>query len=335
MAKKKTTVDDVFDAVDKLYEKYLKTDNIYTPPEKLEDIDTTIERLNSPLLSFDRFLGGGPAYGKLTTYSGLNSTGKTSIALLMAGANPEKRIGFVDAEMNWSDSSYLWVDKYFGIDKERLIVLQPTYLEEGAEMIEDLCNVADIVIYDGFDSIAPKAEYQSSMEENQMGLQARAYKKFFRRSMGKIYRSKAALIITNHLYENIGNVFEPLKEPGGRAIHDFASQKLYLTRGNVKDKSGVVTGQDVNININKDKLTGNRGLKFSIPYDNKSGFNIELDIINNAVDLGVVDQAGAWFSYDGTKIGQGREAVLSTLKDNPELSLEILERCKNIIKTED
>ena len=222
MAKKKED-EKALSAIEKLYKKYEKTESVYSPPKKLEDIDPTVQRIKNPFMSFDRYLGGGPAMGKITTYSALASAGKTSLALALAGANPDKTIGFLDCEYNWEDSSYLWIDKYFGIEKERIHVLQPTFLEEGAEMIEDLCEVADIVIYDGFDSISPKGEYQEGMEANSMGLQARAYKKFFRRSMGKIYRSKAALIITNHLYENIGNQFEPLKEPGGKAIHDYAS----------------------------------------------------------------------------------------------------------------
>lgn len=330
MAKKNTPEQGTLSAIDKLYAKYKKAEAIYEAPENLEDIDLTVNRLNNPFLSLDRYLGGGPAYGKITTYSALASCGKTSLALALAGANPDKVVGFVDCEFNWDDASYIWVDKYFGIEKERIHVLQPTYLEEGAEMIEDLCEVSDVVIYDGFDSIAPKAEYTATMEENQMGLQARAYKKFFRRSMGKIYKSKAALIITNHLYENIGNVFEPLKEPGGKSIHDYASQKLYLTRGNIKDKSGQITGQEINVTVNKDKLSGNRGSKFSLPYDNKTGFDIDLDIVNNAISLGLIKQSGSWYSYDGTSIGQGTNGIKDTLKDNPELKSEIVQRCKEL-----
>jgi len=329
MAKKTTVEDGELSAIDKMYAKYKKTEQIFEAPKSLEDIDTSVERLVNPFLSFERYLGGAPAKGKITTYSAFASCGKTSMALALAGANKDSVIGFCDNEFNWSDSSYLWIDKYFGIEKERIHVLQPTYLEEGAEMVEDLCEVADIVIFDGFDSLAPKGEYQATMEEQQMGLQARAYKKFFRRSMGKIYKSKAALIITNHLYENIGNVFEPFKEPGGRSIHDFASQKLYLTRSNVKDtKTGKTVGQEVNVTVNKDKLSGNRGAKFNLPYDNRLGFDIELDILNNAVELGVVKQSGAFFSYDGTNIGQGKDKAKLTLKDNPELCLEIVTLCK-------
>lgn len=331
MAKKNNSDENTLSAIDKLYAKYKKTESIFEAPKNLEDIDLSVSRMNNPILSFDRYLGGAPAYGKITTFSAFASCGKTSLALALAGANPDKIVGFVDCEFNWDDASYLWVDKYFGIEKERIHVLQPTYLEEGAEMVEDLCEVSDIVIYDGFDSIAPKAEYQATMEDNQMGLQARAYKKFFRRSMGKIYKSKAALIITNHLYENIGNVFEPFKEPGGKAIHDYASQKLYLTRSNIKDaKTNTITGQNVNITINKDKLTGNRGIKFDIPYDNKLGFDIDLDIINNAIDLGIIKQSGAWYSYDGTSVGQGTNGVKATFKDNPELVKEIVTRCKEL-----
>lgn len=317
-------------ALEKMYAKYKKTDQIFEAPESLEDIDTTVERMINPFLSFDRYLGGAPAYGKITTYSAFASCGKTSMALALAGANPDKIIGFCDNEFNWSDSSYLWIDKYFGIEKERIHILQPTYLEEGAEMVEDLCNVADIVIFDGFDSLAPKAEYQATMEDQQMGAQARAYKKFFRRSMGKIYKSKAALIITNHLYENIGNVYEPFKEPGGRAISDFASQKLFLTRGNIFDKDKNIVGQDIRVTINKDKLSGNRGVKFSLPYDNKLGFDIQMDIINNAIDLGLIKVTGSWYSYGESKLGQGKDKVRDLLNDNPELSLELVTRCKEL-----
>lgn len=257
-------------------------------------------------------------------------THNTSLALLFAGANPDKKIGFVDNEFNWDDASYLWIDKYFGIEKERIIVLQPEYLEEGAEMVVDLCDAVDILIYDGFDSLAPKVEYEGTMEDSTMGLQARVYKKFFRKSMSKIYNSKTAFIVTNHLYENIGNIYEPFKEPGGKGIHDYASQKLYLTRSNITDKDKKIIGQNVNININKDKLTGNRGTKFDIPYDNKRGFDIELDILNNAVDLKIVDQKGAYFYYDGTLIGQGKDNVKKTFLDNPELVLEISNRCREL-----
>lgn len=330
MAKKVKTEEGELSALDKMYAKYKKTDQIFEAPISLEDIDTTVERMVNPFLSFDRYLGGAPAYGKITTYSAFASCGKTSMALALAGANPDKIIGFCDNEFNWSDSSYLWIDKYFGIEKERIHILQPTYLEEGAEMVEDLCNVADIVIFDGFDSLAPKAEYQATMEDQQMGAQARAYKKFFRRSMGKIYKSKAALIITNHLYENIGNVYEPFKEPGGRAISDFASQKLFLTRGNIFDKDKNIVGQDIRVTINKDKLSGNRGVKFSLPYDNKLGFDIQMDIINNAIDLGLIKVTGSWYSYGESKLGQGKDKVRDLLNDNPELSLELVERCKEL-----
>jgi recombination protein RecA len=168
------------------------------------------------------------------------------------------------------------------------------------------------------------------MEEQQMGAQARAYKKFFRRSMGKIYKSKAALIVTNHLYDNIGKdaVYEPLKAPGGRSILDFSSQMLNLTRGNIFDKDKKIIGQDVRVEIKKDKLSGNRGVKFSLPYDNKLGFDVEKDIVNNAIDLGVINVAGSWYSYSGTKLGQGIDTVVDLMRDNPELCLEVVTLCK-------
>lgn len=256
-------------------------------------------------------------------------THNTSLALALAGHNKDKTIGFIDAEYNWSDSSYLWIDKYFGIEKERIHVMHPVYLEEAAEMIEDMCDALDVVIYDGFDMVAPKGEYQGSMEDNTMGLMARSYKKFFRRSMGKIYKTNTALIITNHLYENVGNVYEPYKEPGGRAISDYASQKLYLTTGKLKQGEEVV-GQKVRFNIKKDKLNGNKDLKFEMEYNREFGFDVFVDIINNAEELGVMTKKGSWYYYDGSTIGQGKQKTADILVDNPELVEEIVGRCKEL-----
>jgi recombination protein RecA len=328
MAKKKE--EDALSAIGDMYAKYNKTQSVYNPPKKGEEIDPKAERFKTPFLSFDRHLGGGPSRGKITTYSGMYSTGKTSLALAHGKANPDAVIGMVDAEYNWDDASYLWVEKNFGIERERIHVLQPTWLEEGAEMVEDLCNVCDIVLFDGFDMISPKGEFEASMDANSMGLAARAYKKFFRRSMGKISKSRAALIITNHLYENIGNVYEPFKEPGGKSIGDYASQKLFLTRGNVRDADKKIIGQEVRCSINKDKLTGNRGTTFNLPYDNKKGFLFENDILNVAVDLGIVNKAGSWYNYEDTKLGQGAINASVLLGDNPELTEEIVERCKKL-----
>ena len=148
--------------------------------------------------------------------------------------------------------------------------------------------------------------------------------------MGKIYKSKAALIITNHLYENIGNVYEPFKEPGGKSIGDYASQKLFLTRGNVRDKEKKIIGQEVRCAINKDKLTGSRGTTFNLPYSNEKGFLLEKDILNIAVELDIVNRAGSWFNYGDTKLGQGADNVLLLLQDNPELLQEITVKCKDL-----
>ena len=111
MAKKEKTEDGELSAIDKMYAKYKKTEQIFEAPKSLEDIDTSVERLINPFLSFDRYLGGAPAKGKITTYSAFASCGKTSMALALAGTNKDSVIGFCDNEFNWSDSSYLWIDK--------------------------------------------------------------------------------------------------------------------------------------------------------------------------------------------------------------------------------
>lgn len=262
-------------------------------------------------------------------------THNTSLALEMAKLNPEMKIGFLDAEYNWKDSSYLWIDKLYNIEKERIFVMQPAFLEEGANMIVDLCNACDIVIFDGFDTLPPEGEYLREMNEDTMALQARAYKKFFRKSARKIDRSGAALIITNHLYENIGNIYEPLKEPGGKAVSDYACQKLFLTRGNIKDKTTKeVLGQEVRVNVHKDKLTGNRGKKFSLDYNNRTGFDATADLISNALDFNIITQKGAWYGYDGENIAQGLKNTKALVEDNPDFGKELKDRVLEAIKIE-
>lgn len=337
MAKKKKEDVDVLDAavnsLDALYKKYGAKGQVVIPPSNLDDVDFEVERLRQPFPSIDRYMGGGPARGKVTTISGMFSTGKTSLALEMAGCNPDMKIGFVDQEFNWVQSSYVWAFESFGIKPENIIVLHPTYLEDAAEMIEDLCDTCDIVIQDGFDSVAPKAEYEGGMEDNQMGLMARAYKKFFRRCMGKIYRTNTALIITNHLYENIGNVYEPFKEPGGKSIGDYASQKYFLTRGNVRDKDKAISGQEVRVVVNKDKLRGSRGKKWNLYYDNDNGFDIVRDAVELAILDGIVLKTGSWYNYGETSLGQGMEKTKMFLLDNPEMYQEILDRLELIGKS--
>jgi len=311
-------VNDVMSKLDALYKKY--PDSYIEPPEDLSTINVDDERLNCPFISFYKYLGGGPALGKITTYSGFFSTAKTSLAMSIAGANPDKLIGFVDCEYNWVDSSYLWAERMYKIDKERIKVLQPDFLEEGAEMVADLCDICDMIIYDGFDAISPSSEFEGGMKDQQMGAQARAYKKFFRKTTGKIYKTNTALIITNHLYDQIGNMYEPIKEPGGKSIGDFPSQKLWMNRTNESDKvSKEVYGQNVNIEVRKDKLTGHRGAKFSLYYDNKNGFEPVYDLLNCCEQEGLITRGGSWYSYEGNKIGQGEEKAVQFLKDNEEL----------------
>lgn len=324
MAKSKNSfLDSGIDSLSGLYDKYNKTGMVQQPPEDLSKVNFEEERLITPFLHQEVFMGGGPALGKITTFSGMFSTGKTSEALAVAGANPNAIVGFVDAEFNWVQSSYVWAYEKFGINPANIIVLQPDYQEQAAEMVADLCDVADIIIFDGFDMLAPLAEYEDSMESNKMGLMARTYKQMFRKMMGKVYRTKTAFMITNHLYENIGNVFEPYKEPGGKSIGDFPSQKYFLTRSQAKDNERNVVGQWVNHTVNKDKLTGQRGRKFSILYNNDTGFDFEQEILDLGVEAKVLKKSGSWWAYEGESIGQGDEKTKSYLRDNPETKIKI------------
>lgn len=316
-------LDNVASSLDTLYSKY----------KTAEPKDPTKARLLNPFPSFDRYLGGGPGKGKITTFAGLFSVGKTSLALQFAGYNKDEVVGFLDCEYEWTEASYKWVEQYFGIERERIIVMQPEFIEEAGNMVYDLCDHTDIVVHDGLTSIGSKAEYDDALEANKMGQDARTLNKFFRKFRGKINRTETAVIATNKLYQNIGNQFEPIVEPGGGGVSYYPSQKLWITLSNNKDKEKKVVGQNLNITVRKDKLSGNRGKKFSIIYHNGIGFDVERDIITNAVDFGIISRGGAWYTYDKTKV-QGEAAVVELLLDNPELKKEIRERVSEAIINE-
>ena len=324
MAKKQ--IKDVMNSMDALYKKY---------EEQQPKLTDEVRRLECPFPSMDRYLGGGPGIGKITTYAGLFSVGKTSLALQIAGYNKDATLGFLDCEFEWTEASYKWVENYYGIERDRIHVLQPEYIEEAANIVYDMCGLCDIVIHDGLTSIGTAAEFGDDMESAKMGTDARALNKFYKKFRGRVYKTDTALIQTNKIYENIGNQFEPLVEPGGKGVGYYPSQKLWLTLGNEKtpDKKEVI-GQKVNAKIVKDKLHTGRGKKFTLYYYNGEGFDILRDVIDNAIDFDIIDKAGSWYSYDGTKIGQGTKAVKTFLDDNDGLLTEIRTRLDNAIRQE-
>jgi recombination protein RecA len=313
MAKK---MDKALGSLDALYKKY------EGQKPKLND---SVRRLDNPFPSFDRYLGGGPGIGKITTYAGKYSTGKTSLALQMAGYNKDADIGFLDCEFEWTEASYKWVYDYFGIERERIHVLQPEYLEEAANIVYDMCDICDIIIHDGLTSIGSAAEFQDDMQSTKMGTDARIINKFFKKFRGRVYKTDTALLMTNKVYDNIGNTFEPIVEPGGKGVGYYPAQKLRLSLANAKDGTEVI-GQKVNVTVNKDKLSGNRGKRFTLYYYNGVGFDILQDVVDNAVDFDIINKSGSWYAYDGTKLGQGSNKVKEFIKDNEGLEAEIRAR---------
>lgn len=311
----KNSLESTTSTFDSLYAKYGKDKKIQCKA----DLREGGKRLNNPFLHFDLYLGGGPPRGQIVTYSGLFSTGKTTAAMSIAGANPGIKIGFVDGGFNWLPESYEWAEKYFGIKPENLVILQPDFIEEAGEMIYDTVPLVDLIIFDEFDLLAPESEYSGAMTDQQMGAMARSYKKFFRKTRGQIYRHDTACIITNHLYDNIGNVFEPLAESGGKGIKDYPAQKLYLSQSKDKDTSKEVIGQKITAEVKKDKVSGNFGKKFTLYYENGKGFNYTREVLDLGEEYGVIEKSGSWYSFDGDKIGQGAVKSCDFLKDNPEL----------------
>ena len=259
-------------------------------------------------------------------------THNTSLCLQLAGANKDAKILFLDAEFEWEDYSYDWVNNYFGIEEDRIDVIQPEFIEDSAQIIYDACSVYDIIIYDGFSSIGSRFEFEASFEQSTIGQAARVNNVFFKKIKGRLAKTDTTLFITNRLYDNVGNQFEPIVEPGGKGIGFYPSQKLWLTMGSIKDKeTSKVVGQKVNVRVKKDKVSGNREARFTLMYNNETGFDATEDLISNASDFGIIEKSGSWYSYNGNKIGQGSDKVKTMLSDNPELYKEIFDKCISYI----
>ena len=278
-------------------------------------------------LSLDLALGGrGLPRGRIIEIFGPESSGKTTLALTVV-ANTQKSGGvaaFIDAEHALDPS---WA-KRIGVNLDELLVSQPDTGEQALDICEMLVrsNAVDIIVIDSVAALIPKAEIEGEMGDSVVGLQARLMSQAMRKLTGAIAKSECIVIFINQLREKIGVMFgSPETTTGGKALKFYASVRIDIRRiGAIKDGEANV-GNRVRAKVVKNKIAPPfREAEFDIMFT--EGISTTGDLVDLAVEEGIIDKAGAWFSYKTTRIGQGRENAKAFIKDNPAMFAEIRQR---------
>ena len=288
-----------------------------------------IEAIPTGALSLDIALGiGGVPRGRIIEVFGPESSGKTTLALHIV-AEAQKMGGeaaFIDAE-HALDPVYA---KKLGVDIDNLIVSQPDTGEQALEITESLVRsgALDVIVVDSVAALVPKAEIDGDMGDSHMGLQARLMSQALRKLAGAINKSKTVLIFINQLREKIGVMFgNPETTTCGRALKFYASVRMDIRKIENIKQDGEVKGNRGRVKVIKNKVAPPfREAEFDIVYG--QGISKEGNILDMAVNLDIVDKAGSWFSYDGERIGQGRENVKKYLRENPEILEDIEEKVR-------
>jgi recombination protein RecA len=285
-----------------------------------KDALVPVEIIPTGSVSFDAALGvGGMPRGRVVEIFGPESSGKTTIALHVV-AEAQKRGGmaaFVDAE-HALDAPYA---KRLGVDVDNLLVSQPDYGEQALEIAEALVrsNAIDVLVIDSVAALVPKVELDGDMGDSQPGLQARLMSRAMRKLTAIVAKSKTCLIFINQIREKIGVMFgNPETTTGGRALKFYSSVRVDIRRiASIKDGERVV-GNRTKVKIVKNKMAAPfREAEFDIIYG--EGISKEGDLIDVAAERNILEKSGAWFSYGGERIGQGRENAKQFLRDNPDV----------------
>ena len=283
-----------------------------------------IEAIPTGALSLDMALGiGGLPRGRIIEIFGPESSGKTTLALHVV-AEAQKEGGepaFIDAE-HALDPVYA---KKLGVDIDNLIVSQPDTGEQALEITESLVRsgALDVIVVDSVAALVPKAEIDGDMGDSHMGLQARLMSQALRKLAGAINKSKTVLIFINQLREKIGVMFgNPETTTGGRALKFYASVRLDIRKAENIKQDGEIKGSRTRVKVVKNKVAPPfREAEFDIVYG--EGISRAGNILDMAVNMDIIEKSGSWFSYNGDRIGQGRENVKRYLKENPEILDEV------------
>lgn len=283
-----------------------------------------IETIPTGSLSLDIALGlGGIPKGRIIEVYGPESSGKTTVALHMV-AEVQKRggiAGFIDAE-HALDPVYA---KNIGVDIDNLYISQPDSGEQALEITETMVRsgAVDIVVVDSVAALVPKAEIDGDMGDSHVGLQARLMSQALRKLTAVISKSSCVVIFINQLREKIGIMFgNPETTTGGRALKFYASVRMDVRRIETLKQSGNVVGNRTRIKVVKNKIAPPfKEAEFDIMFG--EGISRTGDILDLAAEINVIQKSGAWYAYNGNKIGQGRENAKQFLKENPEIMAEV------------
>ncbi|MCH8242824.1 MAG: recombinase RecA [Planctomycetes bacterium] len=291
---------------------------------QLDKMNADVEGLSTGTLSLDLALGGkGLPRGRIIEMFGPESSGKTTLALHVAAeAQAEGGVAaVVDAEHAMNP---VWAKKC-GVALDRLLVSQPESGEEALEITEMLVRsgAVDVIIIDSVAALIPRAEIEGEMGDAHVALQARLMSQALRKLTGAISKANTIVIFINQIRMKIGVMFgNPETTPGGRALKFYASIRLDIRRiGSIKEGETVI-GNRVRAKVVKNKVAAPfRQSEFDIMFD--SGISAEGDLLDLAIEDGLVDKSGSWFSYKQVRLGQGRENVKQFLIDNPDLCKEL------------
>jgi recombination protein RecA len=293
------------------------------------------EALSTGSLLIDNAIGiGGFPRGRVTEIYGPEASGKTTLALQVIATAQQQGLTavFIDAE-HALDTTYA---RKLGINVDDHIISQPDYGEQALEICEMLIRsgAVDVIVIDSVAALVPKAEVDGEMGDTHIGLQARLMSQALRKLTPIVHRSKTALIFINQVRQNINAMAFANKEvtPGGNALKFYASLRIDVRKIQaIKDKAGVHLGNKVLVKIAKNKMAP-PFKKVEVDLLFGEGISREMEVFNVAVAHDIIHQSGAWFSFSGEKLGQGKEQVLHIFKERPELYNHILSLVKSLME---
>jgi recombination protein RecA len=294
-----------------------------------ENAHMDIEVISTGALALDVALGaGGLPRGRVVEIYGPESSGKSTLATTVVAEAQRNggKCAYIDAE-HAMDPVYA---RAIGVDTEELLVSQPDTGEQALEIADMLVRsgALDVIVIDSVAALTPKAEIEGEMGDTHVGLQARLMSQALRKLTANLNRSNTVCIFINQLREKIGVMFgSPETTPGGRALKFYSSVRLDIRRiESIKD-GGEVVGNRTRVKVVKNKIAAPfRQAEFDIMYG--KGISREGSLLDVAVDLGIVKKAGAWFTYEGEQLGQGRENAKNFLSENIEIMVEIDEKVR-------
>ena len=288
-----------------------------------------VEAISTGSLSLDMALGiGGLPRGRIIEIYGPESSGKTTLALhcVAEGQKLGGNAAFIDVE-HALDPVYAAA---LGVDVESLLVSQPDTGEQALEITEALVrsNAIDVIVVDSVAALVPRAEIEGEMGDSHVGLQARLMSQALRKLAGAISKSNCVAIFINQLREKVGVMYgNPEVTPGGRALKFYSSVRLDVRKKEVLKSGSDIVGSRTKVKVVKNKIAPPfREVEFDIMYG--QGISRVGDLLDLAERLDIVQKSGAWFSYNGTRIGQGRANAKNFLRDNPEIFDEVAEKVK-------